>query len=498
MELAIKIFQFILSISILVILHELGHFLPAIWFKTRAEKFFLFFDPYFSIFSMKKINGKWKYKFFSQNLQDTEVIEVNGEKKEVAIDISKLPDTDWRRHPEQTKYGIGWLPFGGYVKIAGMIDESMDIEQMKKPAQAWEFRSKPAWQRLIIMLGGVTVNFFLAWLIYSCLSFFNGETYTDLTKFKSGIEVTEAGKKMGFQNGDHIVNIDGKPTERLEKASINILLGNTVTVLRNGKEVTFPINADGVADVLKQKEAKLYISPRIPMVVDSLATPSSKASGLASGDKIVRINGQNAIFFDEVSAILNQNKGKTVAIDVERNKSGEIHSLPAVPVDNNGKLGIKIDLKSIGSSITTDKKYSFGEAIPRGFTRTIEALTMQVKQFKIMFNSKIQGYKSVGGPIAIVKNMPVDKDANGDFAINWPAFWSFTAMFSIWLAFLNLIPIPGLDGGHVLFTLYEIIVGKPVPQKVLENAQMIGVIFLLGLMLLIFGSDIFKVITGKL
>ncbi|CAA7385909.1 RIP metalloprotease RseP [Chryseobacterium fistulae] len=453
MELAIKIFQFILSISILVILHELGHFLPAKWFKTKVEKFYLFFDPWFSI--VKKKIG-------------------------------------------ETEYGIGWLPFGGYVKIAGMVDESMDTEQLKQPAQPWEFRAKPAWQRLIIMLGGVTVNFFLAWLIYSSLSFFNGETYTDLNKFTHGIEVTEAGKKMGFQNGDKIISIDGKPNERLENASINILLGDQVTVLRNGKEISFPVNTDGVADVLKQKEAKLYISPRVPMIIDSLVSPTAKSSGLLAGDKIVKINGQSAAFFDEVSSILNQNKGKTVSIDFERNNSGKLQNLPSVPVDKNGKLGIQFSTKDIVKSITTNRKYSFGEAIPRGFTRTIEALTMQVKQFKIMFNSKIQGYKNVGGPIAIVKSMPVDKDVNGDFAINWTAFWSFTAMFSVWLAFLNLIPIPGLDGGHVIFTLYEIIVGKPVPQKVLESAQMIGVIFLLGLMLLIFGSDIFKIFTGKL
>ncbi len=494
MEIAIKLFQFILSISILVLLHELGHFLPAKWFKTRAEKFFLFFDPWFSIFSMKKINGKWEYKFLSKNLPDTEIIEVNGEKKEIPVDLSKLPDNDWRKHPEQTKYGIGWLPFGGYVKIAGMVDESMDIEQLKKPAQPWEFRSKPAWQRLIIMLGGVTVNFFLAWIIYTCLSLFNGETYTDLSKFESGVGVTEAGKKMGFQNGDKIVSIDGKPADRLENASINILLGDHVTVLRNGKETTFPINKDGVADVLKQKEARLYITPRFPMIVDSLATPSSKASGLTKGDKVIAINGQPTQYFDEVGTVLNQNKGKTVNIDVLRNGKPETVS---AAVDKNGKLGIAVDQKSL-LNVITNKKYSFGEAIPRGFVRTIEALTMQVKQFKIMFNSKIQGYKNVGGPIAIVKNMPVDKDANGNFSVNWAAFWGFTAMFSVWLAFLNLIPIPGLDGGHVLFTLYEIIVGKPVPQKVLENAQMIGVIFLLGLMILIFGSDIFKIFAGKL
>jgi regulator of sigma E protease len=451
MEIAIKLFQFILSISILVILHELGHFLPAKYFKTKVEKFYLFFDPWFSI-AKKKIG--------------------------------------------ETEYGIGWLPFGGYVKIAGMVDESMDTEQLKQPAQPWEFRAKPAWQRLIIMLGGVTVNFFLAWLIYSCLSLFNGETYTDLNKFTNGVEVTSAGKKMGFQNGDKILKVDGKPAERLENTSINILLGDNVTVLRNGQEVTFPVNTDGVAEVLKQKEAKLYISPRIAMQIEALATPASQASGLAKGDKVIAINGQKAAYYDEVGALLNQNKGKTVSIDVERN--GTIQNLPAVSVDKNGKLGIQINTKDILKSITTNKKYSFGEAIPRGFERSIEALTMQVKQFKIMFNSKIQGYKNVGGPIAIVKNMPVDRAADGSIGINWPAFWSFTAMFSVWLAFLNLIPIPGLDGGHVIFTLYEMIVGKPVPQKVLENAQMVGVIFLLGLMLVIFGSDIFKIFTNKL
>lgn len=449
MEIAIKLFQFILSISILVILHELGHFLPAKYFKTKVEKFYLFFDPWFSL-AKKKIG--------------------------------------------ETEYGIGWLPFGGYVKIAGMVDESMDTEQLKQPAQPWEFRAKPAWQRLIIMLGGVTVNFFLAWLIYSCLSLFNGETYTDLSKFNNGIGVTDAGRKMGFQNGDKIINIDGKPAERLENAAINILLGDHVTVERNGKPVTFPINKDGVAEVLKQKEAKLYITPRFPMIIDSLASPSAKASGLMKGDKVIAVNGKPTPFFDEVSTALSGNKGKTITIDVVRNGNPESVS---ASVDSNGKLGVSVDQKAL-ATIMTDKKYSFGESIPRGFERSIEALTMQVKQFKIMFNSKIQGYKNVGGPIAIVKNMPVDRSADGSIGINWPAFWSFTAMFSVWLAFLNLIPIPGLDGGHVIFTLYEMIVGKPVPQKVLENAQMIGVIFLLGLMLLIFGNDIFKMITGGL
>ena len=488
MELAIQIFQFILSISILVILHELGHFLPAKWFKTKVEKFYLFFDPYISLFGMKKINGKWKYKFFFQNPPSTKTIEKDGKKYEVPIETADLPDSDWRKHTENTQYGLGWLPFGGYVKIAGMVDESMDLEQLKKPAEPWEFRAKPAWQRLIIMLGGVTVNFFLAWLIYSSLSYFNGEQYTDLKKFNDGIGVTETSKKMGFQEGDKIISIDGKPAERLENASINILLSDEVTVLRNGKEITFPVNEDGIAEVIRQKQAKLYITPRIPMVIDSLANEASKNSGLKIGDKVVAVNGQPTPFYSEVTDALLQNKGKTISLSVLRNGTQENFN---IPVDKDGKLGVMIDLKVLNNFVTT-KDYSVGQAIPRGFERTIEALTMQVKQFKIMFNSKIQGYKNVGGPIAIVKSMHVEKDKDGNLGINWTAFWSFTAMFSVWLAFLNLIPIPGLDGGHVLFTLWEIITGKPVPQKVLENAQMIGVIFLLGLMLLIFGNDIIK------
>lgn len=488
MELALQIFQFILSISILVILHELGHFLPAKWFKTKVEKFYLFFDAYFSLFAMKKINGKWRFKFLSQNQPTTTTIEKDGKKYEVPLDTSDLPESDWRKHTEDTQYGIGWLPFGGYVKIAGMVDESMDLEQLKKPAQPWEFRAKPAWQRLIIMLGGVTVNFFLAWVIYTCLSYFNGEYYTDLTKFKDGISVTDSSKKMGFQNGDKIIAIDGKPAERLENSTINILLSDNVTVLRDGKEITFPVNDEGIADVVRQKQAKLFITPRLPLVVDSLASEESKKSGLAKGDRIIAVNGKPTPYFDQIGDQLNLNKGKTVQLEVERN--GSKQTIEA-PVNKEGKLGVANSLKVL-SSFGTTKKYTLGEAIPRGFERTIEALTMQVKQFKIMFNSKIQGYKNVGGPIAIVKSMHVEKDKDGNVGINWTAFWSFTAMFSVWLAFLNLIPIPGLDGGHVLFTLWEMVTGKPVPQKVLENAQMIGVIFLLGLMLLIFGNDIVK------
>ena len=488
MELALKIFQFILSISILVVLHELGHYLPAKWFKTRAEKFFLFFDPWFSLFSMKKINGKWQYKFFSKNQPDTEVIEVNGEKKEVPINTENLPDNDWRKHPESTKWGIGWLPMGGYVKIAGMVDESMDTEQLKKPAEPWEFRSKPAWQRLIIMLGGVTVNFFLAWTIFTSLSFFKGEVFYDNSKIENGISVNEAGQKMGLKPGDKILKIDGKPALSFNNSAINMLFADQVTVMREGKEVTFDINKEGVGEVLKSG-GRGYIAPRVPVIVDSAIAGGAKEAGLMKGDKIVGVNGKSIMFFDELATALNENKNKKISLEFIRN--GQNQTAEA-SVDKEGKLGFKIDeaqAMAVLEKAKVTKEFGFFEAVGRGFGRTIESLTQQVKQFKILFNKQTEGYKQVSGPIGIVKMMPTE--------IDWVAFWSFTAMFSVWLAFLNLLPIPGLDGGHVVFTLWEMITGKPASQKVLEYAQMAGVIFLLSLMVLIFGNDIVKLILNK-
>ena len=447
MELAIKIFQFILSISILVILHELGHFLPAKYFKTKVEKFYLFFDPYFSL--VKKKIG-------------------------------------------ETEYGIGWLPFGGYVKIAGMVDESMDTEQLKQPAQPWEFRAKPAWQRLIIMLGGVTVNFFLAWIIYGCLSFFNGETSFDTAKVDAPMNYTNVAKGMGFQDGDKILKVDGKTQNNLDKLALDVLLSDEITVLRNGKEVTFPTNDDGKAMAFRDENPRAFLTPRFPAVIDSIYNPKTLQAGLKVGDQVVAVDGKNISYYDEFQETVRNSAGKDLKVDVMR--GGVIQPL-VLSVSKEGTLGLA-SYKQLTKFYET-KHFTFGESIGRGFTRSIESLTYQVKQFKLIFNKKVQGYKKVGGPLAIIKNMPVDKAKDGSVSIDWTAFWSFTAMFSVWLAFLNLIPIPGLDGGHVIFTLYEMIVGKTVPQKVLENAQMVGVIFLLGLMLLIFGADIFKIITNK-
>lgn len=492
MELALKIFQFILSISILVVLHEMGHFLPAKWFKTRAEKFFLFFDPYFSIFSMKKINGKWKYKFFSKNLPDTEVIvRIDGKKKEVPIDTDKLPDGDWRKYPDNTKYGIGWLPFGGYVKIAGMVDESMDVERLKKPAENWEFRAKPAWQRLIVMAGGVTVNFFLAWIIYSSIMYFKGETIFDATKIKNEIKYSESAKKIGFEDGDKILKVDGKVQNDFKKLSIDILLSDSVTVLRNGKEVTFHTKDDGKAEVLSNKTQAFFLSPRMTARVDTILTKSAIDAGLKQGDIIKKVDNKPIKFYDEITTILDSNSKKNVVLEVDRNGKTQTLDIPLT----DGRIGIATYKEQ--EQYISNKQYSLLESIPEGFVKSIESLIYQIKSFKLVFSSKVQGYKNVSGPLGIIKQMPVASDGNS-YSIDWVAFWGFTAMFSVWLAFLNLLPIPGLDGGHIIFTLWEMITRRPVPQKVLENAQMIGVIFLMGLMLLIFGNDIVKLILGKL
>ena len=443
MELATQIFQFILSISILVILHELGHFLPAKWFKCRVDKFYLFFDPWFSL-AKKKIG--------------------------------------------ETEYGIGWLPFGGYVKIAGMVDESMDTEQLKQPAQPWEFRSKPAWQRLIIMLGGIFVNVVLAILIYTSLNYFHGEDIYATERINQ-IAVSEAGRKIGFENGDKILKIDGKKTQKdFNKQILDILFSENITVLRNGKEVNFKTNEDGIADVFKDESPKTFLLPRTIPIVDDIIFKETEKAGLKKGDKILSINGKKIDFYDQVKVIAQQNKGRNISAEVLRNNS--IVNL-TLPINKNGFLGFHnlVYTQKVIENLKENVKYpSITSALVRGYERSKESLTYQIKQFKLVFNKKVQGYKKVSGPIGIVKMMPEQ--------IDWVKFWEFTAMFSIWLAFLNLLPIPGLDGGHALFTTWELITGKPVPQKVLENAQMIGVIFLMGLMLLIFGSDIYKFIIS--
>ena len=342
------------------------------------------------------------------------------------------------------------------------------------------------------MLGGVTVNFFLAWLIYGCLSFFNGETSFDTAKVDAPMNYTSVAKGMGFQDGDKILKVDGKTQNNLDKLALDVLLSDEITVLRNGKEVTFPTNDDGKAMAFRDENPKAFLTPRFPAVIDSIYNPKTAQAGLKVGDQVVSVDGKKISYYDEFQETVRNSPGKDIKVDIIR--GGAIQPL-VLSVSKEGTLGLA-SYKQLKKFYET-KHFTFGQSIGRGFTRSIESLTYQVKQFKLIFNKKVQGYKKVGGPLAIINNMQVKEAQDGSLSIDWTWFWSFTAMFSVWLAFLNLIPIPGLDGGHVIFTLYEMIVGKPVPQKILENAQMVGVIFLLGLMLLIFGADIFKIITNK-
>ncbi|MCK0144306.1 RIP metalloprotease RseP [Arenibacter sp. F26102] len=434
MTLAIQIVQFVLIISILVILHELGHFLPAKYFKTKVEKFYLFFDVKFSLFK-KKIGD--------------------------------------------TEYGIGWLPLGGYVKIAGMIDESMDTEQMKQEPQPWEFRSKPAWQRLIIMTGGVIVNFLLAWVIYTMLLFNNGDTYIPSDSLKYGIVVDSIGEQLGLKTGDQILMVDDKKTRKFNEAVLDIILGDEVTVKRDGQEITVPLSDEGKETVFAT-QGKNFLGYRSKAIIAKVQPESvAEQAGLLPGDEIIGVNGVDTKFWDEFRSKIGASANQKLDISVLRNGATELLELT---VPEEGIIGIELDL----TDLRVTDNYGFIEAIPAGYKRTIQVLTDQIRQFKVIFNTKTGAYKQVKGPIGIVELMPE--------RWNWTFFWNFMAMFSVWLAFLNILPIPALDGGHVMFLLYEIISGRKPSEKVLETGQIIGFVILMGLMAVVFGNDIWNII----
>jgi regulator of sigma E protease len=434
MGLLIQILTFVLIISILVVLHEFGHYLPAKWFKIKVEKFYLFFD--------------WKFSLFKK----------------------KIGETEW---------GIGWLPLGGYVKIAGMIDESMDTEQMKEEPKDWEFRSKPAWQRMIVMLGGVTVNFFLAWIIYTGLLTVNGDTYIPSDSLKHGILVDSIGEKIGLRTGDQILAIDGKKAKKFTDATLDILLGDDITVRRDGEEKTFPIPPEALADVLATQGRNFLSFRRKATIERVLEGKPAALAGMMAGDQIVAVNNKKIEFWNDFVKEISSAPGQSLSISVDRNGSLEEIQLEVGKDSTIGVAVSRVDLQ------VTDE-YGFVESIPAGFNKTIEVLTKQVRQFKIIFNTKTKGYKAVKGPIGIVELMPV--------SWNWGFFWNFLAMFSVWLAFVNLLPIPALDGGHVMFLLYEMISGRAPSEKVLERGQIVGFIIVMGLMAVVFGNDIWNII----
>ncbi|MBR9853643.1 MAG: RIP metalloprotease RseP [Algicola sp.] len=442
----IKTIQFFLSLSLLIVLHELGHFIPAKLFKTRVEKFYLFFDVKFSLFK-KKIG--------------------------------------------ETVYGIGWLPLGGYVKISGMIDESMDKEQMKQEPKPWEFRSKPAWQRLIIMLGGVTVNFVLAVVIYIGMAYSYGEQYIPMESLKDGVWVTEKeiGDKVGIQTGDKIIAVDGEELKTFNSVFIELVNGNNITIDRNGQRIEKEIPIDFISTMIEDEDKVRFLSFRVPFWVNKVPKSSHNSdAGFQSKDKFLTVNGVEAVYRDQVMDMLEENKGKNINIVVQR-ADGTQADLVA-HVNEEAKLGLEIggytmdDLQEEGFLKVETEKYTFLEAIPAGINKGISTLGSYVKQLKKIFNPETGAYKGVGGFAAIGGMFPDTWD--------WPAFWATTAFISIILAFMNILPIPALDGGHVAFLLYEMVTGRKPSDKFLEYAQMIGFFILIALLLFANGNDLYK------
>jgi regulator of sigma E protease len=441
MTILIKILQFVMSLSILVVIHEFGHFTMAKLFKTRVEKFYLFFDPWFSLFKYKK-----------------------GE----------------------TEYGIGWLPLGGYVKISGMIDESMDKEQMKLLPQPWEFRSKTAWQRLLIMTGGVIFNFISAMLIFILVLFAWGETYLPTANVKYGIVTDTVGYAIGLRNGDKILTIDNQRVENFHEISSYIILNHrkTIQVEREGKVINIDIPEEYIPKMLKGKGQIDTRIPFGPYVIESFGKKSSaKTAGVLLNDQIVGIDNKIFTYYDEFQKYLFENKDHLVTLNLLR--KGEKLNI-SLKEDSLGMLGIvKIfPLDKIFDFKTL--KYGFLQSFPAGIDKGFKTISNYLKQIPLIFSKHTKGYESLGGFITIGSIFPGVWD--------WQAFWNLTAFLSIILAIMNILPIPALDGGHVLFLLFEVITGKKPSDKFLEYAQIAGMIILLALLLLANGNDVLRLI----
>lgn len=435
--------QLILGLSILVILHELGHFIAARAFGIKVEKFYLFFDA-------------WGVSLFKFTYKDVE-------------------------------YGIGWLPLGGYVKIAGMIDESMDTEQLAGPPQPWEFRSKPAWQRLIVMLGGIIVNVVLGILIFWVLTARMGETYIPVENAKHGIVPGIIGKKMGLQPGDKITAVNGKKIERFnELVSSKVLLDHSVlTVERAGKTLNITVPASIIND-LSDYGIEEFISslPRTTFMIDSVMAKSPAAeAGLKGGDSVLAVNNTPVVFYDEFRSQLQNNKGKAIDLTIKRNDS-TLHLIANVAAD--GKLGVvqKFDLPE---QKTID--YGFFGSLPVGAAKAWNTFADNAKGLGKVFKGDVKFSKAVGGPVAIANMF--------GSTVDWVHFWSLVGFLSMVLAFTNLLPIPALDGGHAVFLIIEMIKGKPLSDKFLERAQIVGFVLLITLMVFVFGNDIVKQVMKK-
>ena len=441
---SVQVGQLLLALSILIILHEFGHYITAKWFGCRVEKFFLFFDPWFAL--VKKKVG-------------------------------------------DTVYGIGWLPLGGYVKISGMIDESMDKEAMKQPPKEWEFRSKPAWQRLIIMLGGIIMNVLVAFIIYAFVLMIWGERKTPMNSVKYGIWTTDSlMNEIGLRNGDKLLAVNGDPVDYFENLGAQVILGNEILIERDGKQQDIKLPVNLVEKLIESKRKKgLLLQLRLPTIVGKYPdkdTSYGKKAGLQELDKILAIDSVPVQFYDDMINILKDHKNGNVQLTVERD--GKIVQLNS-RVNGEGKIGIPVledeQYQKLGVYNTEVRKYGFFAAFPAGVKKSVEKLKFYIDQFRLILNPSTGAYKGVGGFKAIGSVFPTEW--------SWEAFWNITAFLSIILAFMNLLPIPALDGGHVMFTLYEMVSGRKPNEKFMEYAQVAGMILLLLLMLYANGNDWF-------
>ena len=440
MDVLIKVVQFFMSLSLLVAIHEFGHFIVARMFKIRVEKFYIFFDPWFSLF-------KWK----------------RGD----------------------TEYGVGWVPLGGYVKIAGMIDESMDLEQMKAPVQPWEFRAKPAWQRFCVMVAGVVMNILLAMFIYSGLRYVYGESYMANEDVKWGYEFNAAAERMGFRDGDKFVSVDGETLDDVNDMRSRLLLTESdrhIVVERDGEQVAFTIPFEQLLEMRRNREYEDLYMIRMPFIIDEVASESAAAAGLQSGDEVVACNGQEGVTAAMMTMdILPAHKGDTLALRVLR--AGENITLQ-VPVNDEGKIGVQ--LKGDVFEPRT-RSFTFLQAIPAGISLAVDTVADYWEQLKLIFQPKTKMYEELGGFIAIGNIFPSEWD--------WMQFWSMTAFLSIVLGVMNILPIPGLDGGHALFTLWEIVTGRKPSDRFLEIMQYIGLAILLVLVVYANANDIIRLFT---
>lgn len=477
----IKAAQLILAFAILVIIHEFGHFLFARLFGVRVEKFYIFFDPWFELM-------KWKPKKYFALFGKSKKKPADEPDDKEDVNEASASDSKKKKHFwSDTEYGIGWLPLGGYCKISGMIDESMDTEQMKLPPKPYEFRTKPAWQRLLIMTAGVLFNFLLAILIYAGITWWWGDDYVPFKESKGLILYSDTARQYGFKDGDIPLSADGKAVDNPVEDMFDLSQAKRVDVLRGGDTIAINLPADFMLKLDKgmEKDSRgiAFYTFDVPVVIHSLASESSRKSGLREGDEIIAINDTLTRGARSFMPALENRAGQTVGITVARpGKTGTDTLTIPVKLDSNSKIGFQLegDMRKLYNVETM--RYGFFESFPVGIKKGSGKMVDYVSSLKYLFTK--EGAQSVGGFGAIGSMFPEKW--------NWLAFWNIAAFLSVALAFMNILPIPGLDGGHVLFLLYEVIFRRKPGDKFLERAQMAGMFFLIALLLYANGMDIIR------